>query len=52
MLHYRLEREELEAGPCWFTPSLEEDLGRFIQDVQHMFVVEDLAAVVAEGKKA
>ena len=31
---------------------MEEDLRRFIQDVHRVFVVEDLAAVVAEGTNA
>ena len=51
-MNYRLEREAPKAGPCWFTPSLEEDLRRFIQDVHHVFVVENLADVVAEGTNA
>ena len=47
-----MEREAPKSGPCWFMPSLEEDLRRFIQDVHRVFVVEDLAAVVAEGNNA
>ena len=47
-----MEREAPEAVPCWFTPTSEEDLGRFIQDVHQVFVVEDCAAVVAEGTNA
>ena len=41
-----------KVGPCWFTPPLKEDLRRFIQDVHHVFVVENLADVVAEGTNA
>ena len=48
----RSEIEAPEAGPCWFTPTLEEDLGCFVQDVHRMFVVDDFAAMVAEGNNA
>ena len=51
-MQYRLEGEAPEAGPYWFTPTLEEDLGRCIQDVQCVFVVYDFSAVVAEGTNA
>ena len=44
-----MEREAPEAGPCWYPPTLEEDLGRFIQDVHYMLFVEEFADVVAEG---
>ena len=40
------------VGPCWFMPTSEEDLGRFIQDVHRVFVVEDFAVVVSEGTNA
>ena len=49
MAHFRLDQEAPNAGPCWFTPSLEEGLRCFTQDVHRVFVVEDLAAVFAEG---
>ena len=47
-----MEREAPEAGPCWFTTTLEDDLGRFIQDMHRVFVVDDFAAVVIEGTNA
>ena len=47
-----MEKEAPEAGPCWFMPILEQDLRRFIQDVHRVFVVEEFAAVVAEGTNA
>ena len=50
--NYQSEREAPDSGPCWFIPSSEEDLRRFIQDVHHVFVIEDLAAMVAEGTSA
>ena len=50
--HSLFEREAPEAGLCWFTPSSEEYLRPFIQDVHRVSVVEDLAAVVAEGTNA
>ena len=50
--HSLFEREAPEAGPCWFTPSSEEYLIPFIQDVHRVSVVEDLAAVVVEGTNA
>ena len=49
VVHSRSGREAPEAGPYWYLPTLKEDLGRFIQDVHHVFVVYDFAAVVAEG---
>ena len=52
MVHSRSEREVPEAGPCWFTPTLEEDLRRFIQDVHRVFVVDAFTAAVAEGTNA
>ena len=48
----RLERQAPEAGPCWLPPTLEEDLGRFIQDVHRVFVIYDFEAVFAEGINA
>ena len=45
-MYSRLDQEAPNAGPCWFTPSLEEDLSRFIQDVHSVFAVEDLVSVV------
>ena len=47
-----MEIEAPEAGPCWFMPTLEEDLECFIQDVHRMFVIEDLTAAVSEGTNA
>ena len=41
-----------ESGPCWFTPTLEEDLGCFVQDVPRVFFIDDLIAAVADGTKA
>ena len=52
MVYSWLEQEAPNTGPCWFTPSLEEDLRRFIQDVRRVFVVEDLSYVVAKGTNA
>ena len=51
-MHSWSEQEAPKAGLCWFTPSLEEDLIRFIQDLHRVFVVEDPTAVVAEGTNA
>ena len=51
-VHSRSDREAPEAGPCWYPPTLEEDLGRFIQDLHRMFVVYDFTAMVAEGTNA
>ena len=48
----RSEREAPEAIPCWFTPTLEEDLGRFIQDMHRVFVVDDCAAIFIERTNA
>ena len=47
-----MEREAPEAGPCWFTPTLEDDLGRFVQDGNRVFVVDDFAGIVTEGTNA
>ena len=52
VVHSRSEREAPEAGPCWFTPSSEENLIPLIQDAHRVSVVEDLASVVAEGTNA
>ena len=43
------DEEAPKARLCWFTPSLGEDIRRFIQDVHRVFVIEDLASVVTEG---
>ena len=52
MVHSRSERDAPQAGPCWFIPTLEEDLGRFIHDVHRVFVVDDFGSMVAEGTNA
>ena len=52
VVHSWLEREAPEAGPCWLPPTLEEDLGRFIQDVHRVFVVDVFKAVFVEGTNA
>ena len=52
MVHSRSERDAPEAGTCWFTPNLEDDLGRFIQDVNNVFVVDNFVAVVVEATNA
>ena len=52
VVHSWSDREVPEAGPCWFTSTLEEDLGRFIQDVHHVFVIYGFTAVVIDGTNA
>ena len=52
VVHSWLERKAPEAGPCWFNSTLEEELGRFIQDMHIVFVVEDFSAVITEGTNA
>ena len=47
-----MEQEAPKAVPCWFTPFVEEDIRRFIQDVHRVFVVDDPAGVVTEGTNA
>ena len=48
VVHYRSKREAPEAGPCWFMPTLEDELGHFVQDVHDVFVVDYFTAMVAE----
>ena len=52
VVYSRSEREAPEVGPCWFTPTLEDYLGCFIQDVYHVFVVDYFTSMVAEGTNA